>query len=166
ICCTATGDGKSALFAVPVFREVWANRHLYLDLPTRATPVGIVITPTKGLAPNIVRASIIDLPSIRLRIYLSVLELEKLTVPALAYCSETVSEARKAGVNLTGQIMECKWNVICVDPEHLREKAWRQIPAADKFRANLVYGCVDEAHLMREWGAVFRPLFKHIGPAL
>ncbi|KAJ7771894.1 hypothetical protein B0H14DRAFT_2632364 [Mycena olivaceomarginata] len=92
-----------------------------------------------------------------------VLELEKLTVPALAYCSESVSEARKAGVNLTGQIMECKWNVICVDPEHLREKAWRQIPAADKFRANLVYGCVDEAHLMREWGAVFRPLFKHIG---
>ncbi|KAJ7770956.1 hypothetical protein B0H14DRAFT_3590558 [Mycena olivaceomarginata] len=147
ICCTATGDGKSALFAVPiiVLREVCANRHLYPDLPTRATPVGIVITPTKGLASNIV------------------LELEKLTVPALAYCSETVSEARKAGVNLTGQIMECKWNVICVDPEHLREKAWRQIPAANKFRANLVYGCVDEAHLMREWGAVFRPLFKHIG---
>ncbi|KAJ7874337.1 P-loop containing nucleoside triphosphate hydrolase protein [Mycena olivaceomarginata] len=147
ICCTATGDGKSALFAVPiiVLREVCANRHLYPDLPTRTTPVGIVITPTKGLASNIV------------------LELEKLTVPALAYCSETVSEARKAGVNLTGQIMECKWNVICVDPEHLREKAWRQIPAADKFRANLVYGCVDEAHLMREWGAVFRPLFKHIG---
>ncbi|KAJ7857845.1 hypothetical protein B0H14DRAFT_3085158 [Mycena olivaceomarginata] len=91
ICCTATGDGKSALFAVPI-------------------------------------------------IVLRVLELEKLTVPALAYCSETVSEARKAG---------CKWN-----------KAWRQIPAADKFRANLVYGCVDEAHLMREWGAHIGRFFR------
>ncbi|KAJ7811698.1 hypothetical protein B0H14DRAFT_2606351 [Mycena olivaceomarginata] len=112
ICCTATGDSKSALFAVPII---------------------------------VLRSGA-----------------RKLSVPAPAYCSETVSEVRKAGVNLTGQIMECKWNVICVDPEHLREKAWRQIPAADKFRANLVYGCVDEAHLMREWGAVFCPLFKHI----
>jgi superfamily II DNA helicase RecQ len=26
-----------------------------------------------------------------------------------------------------------------------------------------VYGCVDEAHLINEWGADFRPVFKHTG---
>jgi superfamily II DNA helicase RecQ len=83
---------------------------------------------------------------------------------ALAYCHETVTEARMTGRNLVQEIGECKtWNVICVDPEHLRDKAWREITAYDVYRANVVYGCVDEAHLINEWGADFRPLFKHIG---
>ncbi|KAJ6555490.1 hypothetical protein B0H10DRAFT_2241392 [Mycena sp. CBHHK59/15] len=67
---------------------------------------------TKGLAANIV------------------LELGKLGIPAFAYCHETVTAARKAGRNLVHEIRECKsWNVICVDPEHLRDKAWREITA-------------------------------------
>ncbi|KAJ7453181.1 P-loop containing nucleoside triphosphate hydrolase protein [Mycena latifolia] len=148
LCCIATGAGKSALFAVPIIilREMAANPQLYPDLPVRALPMGIVITPTKGLAANIV------------------LELKKLRVPAFAYCQDTVTEAPKAGRNLVREIKECKtWNIICVDPEHLREKAWREISASDTVRANLVYGCVDEAHLINQWGAEFRPLFKHIG---
>ncbi|KAJ7116267.1 hypothetical protein C8R43DRAFT_902419, partial [Mycena crocata] len=57
LCCTATGDGKSAAFSVPILtlNEYNANRHLYPDLPTRLNPVGLVVTPTKGLANNIVR---------------------------------------------------------------------------------------------------------------
>ncbi|KAJ6542669.1 hypothetical protein B0H19DRAFT_957292, partial [Mycena capillaripes] len=57
LCCMATGGGKSALFAVPIIalREMARNRHLYPDLPTRALRQGIVVTPTKGLAANIVR---------------------------------------------------------------------------------------------------------------
>jgi superfamily II DNA helicase RecQ len=57
LCCMATGGGKSALFAVPILilREMSRNRHLYPDLPIRALPQGIVVTPTKGLAANIVR---------------------------------------------------------------------------------------------------------------
>ncbi|KAJ6600157.1 hypothetical protein B0H10DRAFT_1824888 [Mycena sp. CBHHK59/15] len=56
LCCMATGGGKSALFAVPILilREMARNRHLYPDLPTRALPQGIVVTPTNGLAANIV----------------------------------------------------------------------------------------------------------------
>lgn len=56
LCCMATGGGKSALFAVPiiVLRELARNPHLYPDLPVRALPMGLVITPTKGLAANIV----------------------------------------------------------------------------------------------------------------
>ncbi|KAF8144095.1 P-loop containing nucleoside triphosphate hydrolase protein [Mycena galopus ATCC 62051] len=145
-CSMATGGGKSALFSVPiiVLQELASHPELYPDLPVRALPVGIVITPTKGLAANIV------------------FELKKLDISAFPYCQETVSEARMAGRNLVHEIRECKtWNVICVDPEHLRG---RQITSSDVFRANIVYGCTDEAHLIDEWGADFRPDFKHIGP--
>jgi superfamily II DNA helicase RecQ len=56
LCCTATGDGKSALFGAPavVALEISKNSHLYPDLPRRKMPVSIVITPTKGLAANTV----------------------------------------------------------------------------------------------------------------
>jgi superfamily II DNA/RNA helicase len=53
LCCTATGDGKSAAFYVPilVINEYNAHPHLYpAGLPTKLGPVGVVITPTKGLA--------------------------------------------------------------------------------------------------------------------
>ncbi|KAJ7266413.1 P-loop containing nucleoside triphosphate hydrolase protein, partial [Mycena haematopus] len=148
LCCMATGGGKSAIFAVPIIvhREMARNPHLYPDLPTRALPVGIVVTPTKGLAANIV------------------LELKKLGVPAFAYCHENITAARMAGQNLVKDIQEClTWNIICVDPEHLHDKAWRQIPAHDTFRANIVYGCADEAHTINEWGLTFRPQFRHVG---
>jgi superfamily II DNA/RNA helicase len=57
LCCTATGDGKSALFGAPavISVEISKNPHLYPDLPRRTKPVSIVITPTKGLAANTVR---------------------------------------------------------------------------------------------------------------
>ncbi|KAK7014661.1 P-loop containing nucleoside triphosphate hydrolase protein [Favolaschia claudopus] len=125
LCCVSTGGGKSAMFAVPiiVMREMARNPHLYPALPTRVRPVGIVITPTKGLAGNI---------------------LEDLSVPAFTYCHETVTDARKNKLNLS----------------------WRQIVASDTFRANVVYGCIDEVHLVNEWGESFRPQFKHIGAFL
>ncbi|KAJ7601484.1 P-loop containing nucleoside triphosphate hydrolase protein [Mycena rosella] len=148
LCCMLTGGGKSAIFSIPILilREMAHNPRLYPDLPTRPLPQGIVVTPTKGLSANIV------------------LELKKLEIPAFAYCHETVTEARKTGRNLVHEIRECKtWNIVCVDPEHLRDKSWREITACDIYRANIVYGCVDEAHLINEWGPDFRPLFNHIG---
>ncbi|KAJ7688645.1 hypothetical protein B0H14DRAFT_2201702, partial [Mycena olivaceomarginata] len=147
-CCIVTGGGKSALFGVPiiVLKEVARRPNLYPDLPVRLLPIGLVITPTKGLAANIV------------------LELKKLNVPAFSHCHETVTEARIAGRNVVHEIHDCKtWNIICVDPEHLHEKAWRQISVFDVFRANIVYGCADEAHLINTWGAEFHPQFRHIG---
>jgi superfamily II DNA/RNA helicase len=57
LCCTATGDGKSAAFAIPCLVLLKYNRNPQAyptGLPTRTTPIGIVITPTKGLANNIV----------------------------------------------------------------------------------------------------------------
>ncbi|KAJ7814452.1 hypothetical protein B0H13DRAFT_2381766 [Mycena leptocephala] len=78
--CISAGARKSAIFAVPiiVFRR---NRDLYPDLPFRAFPVGIVVTPTKDLAANMF------------------LELKTLDIPVFAYCHETVTEARIGGRN-------------------------------------------------------------------
>ncbi|KAK6984339.1 P-loop containing nucleoside triphosphate hydrolase protein [Favolaschia claudopus] len=82
LCCTATGDGKSAAFSVPllVLNEYNLNPHLYGD---------------------------------------------------------NITSLIKTGT---------KWQVICVDPEHLQEKEW-----------------LDEAHLIRERGANFRLAFNTIG---
>jgi superfamily II DNA/RNA helicase len=57
LCCTATGDGKSAAFSVPSLVLLEYNKHPEVypaGLSTRTRPVGVVITPTKGLADNIV----------------------------------------------------------------------------------------------------------------
>ncbi|PPR04699.1 hypothetical protein CVT26_015024 [Gymnopilus dilepis] len=152
LCCTATGDGKSAAFSIPtlVLQEYNRTPGTYIaGLPSRTRPIGVVITPTKGLAQNIVH------------------ELSKLSVSAFSYCKETLTEARKTGVRLATEIKECvKWQVICVDPEHLHDKEWREITEGPVFRANILFTCVDEVHLINEWGLSFRPSFSVIGAFL
>jgi superfamily II DNA/RNA helicase len=56
LCVTATGDGKSALFTVPiiVLLEVAANPAVYPGFVNYRQPVGIVISPTKDLSANMV----------------------------------------------------------------------------------------------------------------
>ncbi|KAJ6622153.1 hypothetical protein B0H10DRAFT_1788551, partial [Mycena sp. CBHHK59/15] len=56
LCCMATGNGKSALFVVPIIilQEMSHTPHLYPDLPVCTLPIRLVITPTKGLATNII----------------------------------------------------------------------------------------------------------------
>ena len=56
----ATGGGKSALFGVPILvhLEISKNPNSYptFAVPIHLNPIGVVVTPTKGLASNIVRA--------------------------------------------------------------------------------------------------------------
>ncbi|PPQ98765.1 hypothetical protein CVT26_014348 [Gymnopilus dilepis] len=152
LCCTATGNGKSAAFAIPPIVLLEYNRSpgIYTaGLPTRTKPIGVVITPTKGLADNIVHG------------------LSEMNVSGLSYCKETLTEARKTGVRLAGDIKECtKWQVVCVDPEHLQEKEWREITRSPVFRSNILFACIDEAHLINEWGLDFRRAFGAIGAFL
>ncbi|KAF8232483.1 hypothetical protein L208DRAFT_1081649, partial [Tricholoma matsutake] len=58
LCCTATGDGKSAALSIPCLGcSTEYNRHLDkypAGLPTQKRPIGVVITPMKGLTNNIV----------------------------------------------------------------------------------------------------------------
>lgn len=73
-------------------------------------------------------------------------------------------EARRSGASLVKDIVSCnKYQVVCIDPEHLNEKEWQDIMKSDEFWSNAVYVCIEEAHLINEWGAAFRPLFKRIG---
>jgi hypothetical protein len=135
-------------------------------LPTRAKPIGVVITPTKGLANNIVcsfAAFFIHLFTARYKVD----ELSKLNVSGFSYCSETLTEARKTGLCLAREIKECvRWQVVCVDPEHLRDKEWREITEGPIFRSNVLFACVDEAHLINSWGLSFRSAFSLIGTFL
>ncbi|KAJ7130700.1 P-loop containing nucleoside triphosphate hydrolase protein [Mycena filopes] len=142
LCCTATGDGKSCAFSIPilVLNEYNTNLAEYpAGLPTRLNPVGLVVTPTKGLAANI--------------------------IAAFAYSRESLAEARRGGTNLADEIKNCeKWQVVCVDPEHLKTKEWRIISEAAVFRSRLLYAAADEVHLINEWGGDFRLDFRGIGP--
>ncbi|KAJ7105861.1 P-loop containing nucleoside triphosphate hydrolase protein [Mycena epipterygia] len=147
LCITATGDGKSALFAVPiiVLLEVASNPTAYLGFGYQKKPVALVIGPTKGLVGNIV------------------FELEALGVPALAWTTEALQDARKAGRNIALEVASCQWPIICVDPEHLMDKQWEYITNCQLFRDNIAFTTVDEGHLINEWGGEFRPAFRHIG---
>ncbi|KAJ7790313.1 hypothetical protein B0H14DRAFT_2626148 [Mycena olivaceomarginata] len=93
-------------------------------------------------------------------------ELTRLRIPALACTSETLTEARKSGRNLTAEIVDCCWSIVCVDPEHLTDKQWEHITNSQLFRDNIAFACVDEGHLIPEWGGEFRPAFLHIGTFL
>ncbi|KAF5381943.1 hypothetical protein D9615_004202 [Tricholomella constricta] len=130
---TATGDGKSAIFATPllVLLELRRAPFYYPRLPCRVLPMGIVITPTKGLAANIV------------------FETSKLGIRAIAYCSEVLTEARKTGRQIWKEIAAGEWPLVCVDPEHLTAKDWEHITNTDLWRANILFLCVDEIHLVR-----------------
>jgi superfamily II DNA helicase RecQ len=90
-------------------------------------------------------------------------ELTRLRIPALACTSETLTEARKSGRNLTAEIVDCCWSIVCIDPEHLTDKQWEHITNSQLFRDNIAFACVDEGHLIPEWGGEFRPAFLHIG---
>jgi hypothetical protein len=120
-------------------------------------PLGLVVTPTKGLSANIV-----SFHNCRKFVFLTVWlafkvkELENLRMSALAYCKKTMTEARKAGHKLAIDIKECKrWGIVCIDPEHLRDSEWREITEWHVFRSNVIFGCVDEAHIIKEWGLLF-----------
>ena len=59
--------------------------------------------------------------------------------------------------------MECvRCQVICVDLEHLRNKEWREIIESPTFQSNVLFVCVDEVHLINEWGLSFRPAFAAV----
>ncbi|KAJ7602828.1 hypothetical protein FB45DRAFT_727105, partial [Roridomyces roridus] len=148
---TATGDGKSALFIVPILvhLEVSKRPNDFPDFPgIRAHPVLVVITPTKGLASNIVEG------------------LKKYDIAAIAYDRETVAAAHVAALNLVHEVSSCsKYHVICVDPEHLHSDDWRRILSVSAFCNNLVAVIVEEAHLVVEWLS-FRKWYGGIGPFL
>ncbi|KAF9066188.1 P-loop containing nucleoside triphosphate hydrolase protein [Rhodocollybia butyracea] len=146
---TATGDGKSFLFLVPILihLELSTNPLQYTKFPVQHQAVVMVITPMKGLATSILS------------------EAKEFGIAGLSYCHEIISQYRIDKINLEALICECKtWNLLCIDPEHLAAPEWRRIINHPTFRANLIEFVVDEGHLIRSWGTSgFRPKFEFIG---
>ncbi|KAF9058741.1 P-loop containing nucleoside triphosphate hydrolase protein [Rhodocollybia butyracea] len=146
---TATGDGKSVLFLVPILihLELSTNPLQYTNFPVQHQAVVMVITPTKGLATSILS------------------EAKEFGIAGLSYCHEIISQYRINKINLEALICECKtWNLLCIDPEHLATPEWRRIINHPTFHANLIEFVVDEGHLICSWGTSgFRLKFKFIG---
>ncbi|KAJ6573465.1 hypothetical protein DFH09DRAFT_1312168 [Mycena vulgaris] len=96
LCITAMGDGKSALFAVPiiVLLEVAKSPAMYPGFgdQKRKTPAGLVIAPTKGLSANIECDLIYTFPRASfLTVYnYKIFELQALGIPALACTREAL----------------------------------------------------------------------------
>ncbi|KAE9401427.1 hypothetical protein BT96DRAFT_798352, partial [Gymnopus androsaceus JB14] len=145
----ATGDGKSALFVVPILAhlEILIHPAMYPAFLVKSQPVVMVITPMKGLATSLIA------------------EAEAFGISGFSYCHEHISEYRINQINLEDLICECRsWNLICVDPEHLASPEWRRIIYHETFRSNLTEFVVDKSHLIESWGSSgFRPQFEHIG---
>ncbi len=93
--------------------------------------------------------------------HLQVTQLAEYGISALSYCHETITEYNKTGRDLTNEIATCEsYQVICIDPEHILGSAWMKITNLDVFRENIVFACVEEVHLMDEWGSSFRTCFQ------
>jgi superfamily II DNA helicase RecQ len=75
-----------------------------------------------------------------------------------------VAVARRSEIPLTQQIQECEdYQVIFVDPEHLKDREWREITACSTFQDNVVFGSMDELHLSEDWAKDFRKAFRVVG---
>ncbi|THU92869.1 hypothetical protein K435DRAFT_671281 [Dendrothele bispora CBS 962.96] len=146
---SGTGCGKVALFIIPlvVHREILAHPDLYPVFPVKKNAVVVVITPKRGLANSIIH------------------ELEKFGLSGLSYCHETLSTYLPDRLPvLIDLICACQtWQVICIDPEHLTSPEWRIIIQNCTFKLNLILFCIDKVHLVKKWGAAFRPAFENIG---
>ncbi|KAF9046995.1 hypothetical protein BDP27DRAFT_1434454 [Rhodocollybia butyracea] len=133
----ATGGGKSALFSVPILihRKISQNPSAYpvFNVSICPKPVGVVVTPTKGLESNIVK------------------QLKKdFNIDAFAYTSDNLSAKCIASVDIIKEITSCQYQIICVDPEHLREQEWFLIANSTTFGQNLIFACAKEGHVVNK----------------
>ncbi len=96
--CTAMGDGKSCFFTVPILvhLEVRDNPDLYKGFEAKKLPVGIIVTPTIGLAGNIVRELITLTVSYNIDRISQVSELSRFNISALNFCHDTVTISKNA----------------------------------------------------------------------
>ncbi|KAE9384399.1 hypothetical protein BT96DRAFT_1008117 [Gymnopus androsaceus JB14] len=144
----ATGEGKSAAFQVPaiVHDEISKNPDLYPGISAKKDAVTLLVTPTKGLAENIVD------------------ELAALGISAFAYTHANITAASLEKRDLDLEVKDCMYSVVCVNPEHLWRPEWSKIVVFPKFRENIISAGAEEAHLIDEWGNKdFRPNFQYIG---
>ncbi|KDQ19566.1 hypothetical protein BOTBODRAFT_102416, partial [Botryobasidium botryosum FD-172 SS1] len=139
---TATGDGKSALFYLPILVLQYMRDHPEEEYPplargraAPASPTSIVICPLIGLEDN--------------------LGMQAYGVCAVAINSISLSKARVQGQDLYKRAKGGEWDVVLISPEQLETKGFRLLLDDRTFCENLCSFNVDEAHLTVTWGCVF-----------
>ncbi|KII90408.1 hypothetical protein PLICRDRAFT_60924, partial [Plicaturopsis crispa FD-325 SS-3] len=76
--------------------------------------------------------------------------------------AETLAAASKIGHNLWEDAKTGTYQVILLSPESLSSAEFNSWTLDPNVRARWATTVVDEAHLVDEWGADFRPCFKDI----
>ncbi|KAI0082973.1 P-loop containing nucleoside triphosphate hydrolase protein, partial [Irpex rosettiformis] len=132
----ATGDGKSSVF--------------YLYSLVRPTTMTIVVSPTNALEDDMVR------------------RLKQLDIPAVAINHDSLNKASSSlpPRDLWAEVRNGAANIILLSPEMLLSKNFKKFIQCDSVRARLALFCVDECHLVDEWGLDFRKAYGQISDTI
>lgn len=154
MCIWATGEGKSSVF--------------YLHALARRGTLTIVVSPTNTLEADMVRVAAIYqlyiLTDLLLVCYPQVQRLERMGITAVAVNRDTLKTAAKqrpAG-DLWGEVRKGAYHVVLLSPEMLQTEAFNAAIRDPAVRARLAVFCVDECHLIDEWGVDFRTAYGAI----
>ncbi|KIO32933.1 hypothetical protein M407DRAFT_66027, partial [Tulasnella calospora MUT 4182] len=148
ITVTATGDGKSALFYLPllVHMELAMNPSLWPQMAASAkkSPAAIIVLPVSAIAATLV-------PEITEK-GLTVVTLTKATIDAARRAKQDLFEQAKTA------------NIILLGPEQLLSRRFDlEVLRSREFRARLCLTGIDEVHFVDYWGAGFREAYSQLG---
>ncbi|KAL4263038.1 hypothetical protein AB1N83_005563 [Pleurotus pulmonarius] len=139
VCIAPTGSGKSALLHIPLMAAKLDKQRV----------LGISVAPTKTLCDDQARAA--DLRGLK----------------AIAVHSDSLRAAAAKKRDLFKEIYDDKWDLFIIPPELLHKKEVDDLfraqmnPKSKLARINLVF--IDECHLVREHGELFRKTYATIG---
>ena len=88
--------------------------------------------------------------------------MRKSSLTSIVLNSDTIDEARRAGINLWHEALVGK-TMILLAPEELKNDDFRGLLNNETFYKRIYALGVDEAHLIYFWGSKFRLQFRQIG---
>ncbi|KAI0683961.1 P-loop containing nucleoside triphosphate hydrolase protein [Cytidiella melzeri] len=135
-CVWATGDGKSSVF--------------YLYSLVRPQTMTIVVAPTNALEEDMVN------------------RLQRLGITAVAINRDALNTAESAPepYDLWAAVKDGTFNIVLLSPEMLKSKRFKEVIQYANVRSCLGLFCVDECHLIDEWGADFRQAYGLIAETI
>jgi superfamily II DNA helicase RecQ len=146
---TATGDGKIALFFLPLLISLCAgsSRHASTvnEFHTPKNLLVVLVLPLNALEHELAKA------------------MEKYDIFPLVINSDTLKEAHDRGENLWESALSPTVHMIMLSPEKLTSREFDALLKNDAFRKRALNLGIDEAHLLNSWGPEFRIAFQEIG---
>ncbi|KAI0781600.1 P-loop containing nucleoside triphosphate hydrolase protein, partial [Irpex lacteus] len=132
MCVWATGEGKSSVF--------------YMHALARRGTLTFVVAPTNALEADMVQ------------------RLQRMGITAVAVNRDTVNAAAKQrpARDLWAEVRKGSYRVVLLSPEMLQTDAFKGAITDSGVRMRLAIFCVDECHLIDEWGRDFRTAYGAI----